>query len=122
METFLSAGAEEKNTADRRLNVRRPWRSKIIFEDEFGRGLVYLYSKDISLGGLYLENPPPLKMGAHLLLSFLLPGKKRPLKVTGQVVRFVEHEMDAKVRTGMGVRFVDVDPETRRHLASFVNP
>lgn len=121
METFLSSGLEAKNKTDRRLNLRRPWRSKIVFADEFGRGLIYLYSKDISLGGVFLENPPPLRMGAQLLLSILLPGKKRPLKITGQVVRFVEHETDAKVRCGMGVRFVDVDPEARRHLVSFVN-
>ncbi|MBI4224267.1 MAG: PilZ domain-containing protein [Deltaproteobacteria bacterium] len=101
--------------------MRRTWRSKIIFEDEFGRGLIYLYSRDISLGGLFLENPPPLKMGAQLLLSILLPGRRRPLKVTGQVVRFVEHEMGARVRCGLGVRFVDMDPEVLKHLSSFVN-
>lgn len=121
METVLSPGARKKNKPDRRLNGRRPWRSKIIFEDEFGHGLIYLYSKDISLGGIFLENPPPLRMGAQLLLSILLPGNKRPLKVTGQVVRFVEHDMAAKVRNGMGIRFIDMDPDTRRRLTSFVN-
>lgn len=107
---------------NRRLSLRRHWRSKIIFEDEFGDGLIYLYSKDISLGGLFLENPPPLKQGAMALLSFVLPGRKRPLKLTGEVVRFVEHAAgdSAKVRAGAGVRFVDIDPESFRQLAQFI--
>lgn len=107
---------------ERRLSLRRKWRSKIVFEDEFGQGLIYLYSQDISLGGLFLEDPPPLKLGANLFLSFILPGRKRPLRVTGQVVRFVEHEMagDKKLRQGAGVRFVDLDPKSFKQLAQFV--
>lgn len=109
-------------TKNRRLNVRRKCRAKIVFENEFGEGLIYLYSKDISLGGLFLEDPPPLQQGGQLLLSFVLPGKKRPLKLTGEIVRFVEHEMNGskKVRTGAGVRFVDIDSETLRQLSQFI--
>lgn len=107
---------------EKRLDTRKDWRSKIVFEDEFGCGLLYLYSKDISLGGLFLEEPPPLKLGAHLLLSFVLPGKKRPIKITGEVVRFIEHEMEGEpaLRKGVGIRFVDVDPESRKQLSSFI--
>lgn len=107
---------------NRRLTLRRRWRGKIIFEDEFGEGLIYLYSKDISLGGLYLENPPPLRLGAQLLLSFALPGNKRPLKLTGELVRFVEHAMNGsgKVRAGAGVRFVDMDSESFKQLSQFI--
>lgn len=108
---------------DKRLDVRKTWRSKIVFEDEFGKGLIYLYSKDVSLGGIYLEDSPPIQLGAHLFLSFVLPGKKRPLRMTGQIVRFVEHPLGSleKVRKGAGVRFVDLDSESRRHLADFIN-
>ncbi|OGQ04543.1 MAG: hypothetical protein A2W61_00595 [Deltaproteobacteria bacterium RIFCSPLOWO2_01_44_7] len=107
---------------DKRLALRRKWRSKIVFEDEFGEGLIYLYSKDISLGGLFLEEPPPLKLGASLFLSFILPGRKRPIKVTGQVVRFVEHEVESNqsLKKGAGVRFLDLDPKTYQLLSEFV--
>lgn len=110
---------ENKN---RRLALRRRWRGKIVFEDEFGESLIYLYSKDISLGGLYLENPPPLQLGAQLLLSFALPGNKRPIKLTGEVVRFVEHPQgnSEKVRRGAGVRFVDLDGESLKQLSQFI--
>lgn len=105
---------------EKRLALRRKWRSKIVFEDEFGEGIIYLYSKDISLGGLFLEEPPPLSLGAQLFLSFMLPGKKRPLKVTGQVVRLVEHEEKGALSKGAGIRFVDLDTKTFQQLAAFL--
>jgi len=107
---------------EKRLSLRRKWRSKVVFEDEFGHGLIYLYSQDISLGGLFLEDSPPLKLGANLFLSFVLPGHKRPLRVTGQVVRFVEHDVEGgkKLKRGAGVRFVDLDPKSFKHLAQFI--
>lgn len=107
---------------EKRLTLRKKWRTKIVFEDEFGEGIIYLYSQDISPGGLYLEDSPPLKLGGHLFLSFVLPGKKRPLRLTGEIVRFVEHDShgDSRLRRGAGVRFVDVDPKTRLQIAEFV--
>lgn len=109
-------------TNEKRLNLRRNWRAKIILEDEFGEGLIYLYSNDISLGGLLLENPPPLKLGSQLFLSFYLPGKKRPIRVTGQVVRFVEHSFNgtAAVEKRAGIRFVDLTPQTLKLLSEFI--
>lgn len=113
----------EWTAREKRLAIRRKWRSKIILEDEFGDGIVYLYSQDISLGGLFLKDPPPLKMGAHLFLSFLLPGRKRPLRLTGQVVRFIEYNEDGvtpAMRKGAGIRFVDIDPKTMKQLTEFI--
>lgn len=108
--------------SEKRLSLRRKWRSKIVLEDEFGAGLIYLYSKDISLGGLALEQVPPIKLGAQLFLSFILPGEKRPIRVTGQVVRFVEHtgEDFSKITSEAGVRFLDLDGPTLKRLSEFI--
>lgn len=103
---------------EKRMTLRRDWRAKIIFQDEFGEELLYLYSKDISLGGLFLEEAPPLALGSLAFLSFALPGKKEPLKVTGEVVRFTNGGHFA----GIGVRFVGLEPEAWRQLSGFVNP
>ncbi|MDO8494017.1 MAG: PilZ domain-containing protein [Deltaproteobacteria bacterium] len=97
---------------EKRLYIRRPWRSKIIFEDEFGGELLYLFSKDISLGGLFLEDPPPLAVGSLAFLSFALPDKKRPLRATGEVIRFAG--------SGIGIRFLDLEPEFLERLSQFI--
>lgn len=108
---------------EKRLWLRRPLKTKVILEDEWGRGILYLYSKDISLGGVFLREPPPLKLGAHLFLSFALPGKKRPLRLTGEVVRFFEGDLKKErglTSPGAGIRFIDVDPATRMQLESYI--
>ncbi|MDO8526362.1 MAG: PilZ domain-containing protein [Deltaproteobacteria bacterium] len=107
---------------EKRLTLRRKWRSKIVFEDEFGQELIYLYSKDISEGGVFLEDVPPLKMGALAFLSFVIPGKKRPLKATGQVVRFVEYgpKGRGKAKRGAGIRFIDMDSASFKQLTDFI--
>lgn len=110
-------------SAEKRIHLRRSWSGKVFFENEFGEDVIYLYAKDISLGGLFLEDPPPFKTGGHLFLNFVLPGNKQPLKVTGEVVRFVTHEIGSTkggCNGGAGIRFVDLDPKTFQHLAAFV--
>ena len=107
---------------EKRIHLRRSWSGKVFFENEFGENVMYLFAKDVSIGGLFLENSPALKSGGQLFLNFSLPGNKRPLRMTGQVARFVEHEIGKKkpVQQGAGIRFIDLDPKTLQQLAAFV--
>lgn len=99
---------------ERRVHPRRPYRTRVVFEDEFGDGLFYVYSQDISLGGLFLASDVPLRVGTLLFLSFPLPPHKRPIRVTAEVVR------RAGVAGGMGVRFVGLSDLARRRLEDFL--
>lgn len=108
--------------AEKRIHLRRPWSGKVFFENEFGESVIYLFSRDISLGGLFLEDPPALKPGGQLFLNFSLPGNSHPVRITGEVVRFISHEIGQKKGTanGAGIRFVDLDPKTFQQIADFV--
>ncbi|MBI4126368.1 MAG: PilZ domain-containing protein [Deltaproteobacteria bacterium] len=88
---------------ERRLYPRRMCRTRVVFEDEFGEGLFYVYSKDVSEGGLSLESSIPVRLGSLLFLSWELPGERRILRATGKVVR--------SVGGGVGIQFVEL-PET----------
>lgn len=105
---------------ERRVFQRKNWRSQIVFDDEFGEGLMYLYSKDISLGGIFLEEVPPIRIGTQLFVSFVLPGKKRAIRLTGQVVRFVETNEKGKILAGAGVRFSDLPENVFKQLGQFL--
>ena len=48
---------------ERRLHPRREYRTRIVFEDEFGDGLFYVNSADISMGGIFLASDVPLRLG-----------------------------------------------------------
>jgi uncharacterized protein (TIGR02266 family) len=101
---------------ERRLHPRRPHRTRIVFEDEFGDGLFYVHSEDVSMGGIYLASDIPLRLGTLLFLSFQLPPHKRFIRVTGEVVR-----RGAGDGGGMGVRFVGLSELASKRLEDFLS-
>ena len=96
------------NIQNRRLHERKALKVKVVFEDEKGEGVFYVYSKDISLGGILLSSSIPVKIGTFLLISFELPIYKRPVRVTGEVVRVGDG--------GVGVRFVGLKKSVFKQL------
>lgn len=99
---------------ERRLHPRKEFRTKVVFEDEFGDGLFYVWSEDFSEGGVFLASNIPVRVGTLLYLSFVLPSHKRPVRVTGEVVRIA----GAK---GMGIRFVGLSDVARKRLEDFLS-
>ena len=55
---------------EKRLYPRKSHRAKVVFEDEFGEGLFYVYSQDVSIGGLFLASDIPVRLGTMMFLSF----------------------------------------------------
>lgn len=104
---------EKGYAGERRLYPRCPYRTRVVFEDELGEGLFYINSSDVSMGGLFLESDMPVRVGTMLFLSFALPGHKRPIRVTGEVVRLGEG--------GMGIRFVGLSELAARRLEEFLS-
>jgi len=101
------------------LHHRKQHMTKVIFEDELGDGLFYVNSTDVSLGGVFLESDIPVKVGTMLLLSFVLPDHKRPVRVTGQVVRMTARAKETS--SGIGVRFLGLSEMAKRRLEEFLN-
>ncbi|HEY7957662.1 MAG TPA: PilZ domain-containing protein [Polyangia bacterium] len=60
------------------------------------------YTRNISLGGVFIEGERSLPFGARVRLRFRVPTQSEPVEVDGQV-RWVEME-DGQVR-GLGIRF-----------------
>lgn len=105
-------------TPERRVHPRRACCTNVVFEDEFGEPLFFILSEDISLGGMFLASEIPLRIGAMLFLAFALPPHKRPIRVTGEVIRRAEE--DGERARGMGVRFVGLSGKARRRIEEFV--
>jgi uncharacterized protein (TIGR02266 family) len=104
---------------ERRVHPRRSLRTRVVFEDEFGDGLFYVYSEDVSLGGIFLASDIPVRLGTLLFLSFVLPGHRRPIRVIGEVVR--RQATAAAPEGGMGIRFVGLSELARRRLEDFLS-
>ena len=104
---------------EKRLQPRKTYRTKIVLEDEFGEGLLYLWSRDVSASGVFLEEAPLLKVGAHLFLSFMLPNVAAPVRMVGRVMRSLSTQAEPK-SGGIGIHFVDLDEESRLAIDNFV--
>jgi uncharacterized protein (TIGR02266 family) len=86
-----------------------------------GKFFHYYYSRDLSLGGIFLETQEPFPIGTEVQLEFPLPEVAERLSVKGKVVRIVERAEDAPgPYPGMGVEFMGMTEEARGMLADFV--
>lgn len=108
---------------EKRIYPRKLINSRVVFEDEFGEGLICLNASDISLGGLFITSDIPIKEGSYVLLSFNLPGSAVTIRATGQVVRIVRaaSERGLGKREGFGVRFVGLSEDAVAAIEDYVS-
>lgn len=108
---------------EKRLFPRKLMKTRVVFEDEFGAGLICLYAEDISLGGLFITSDIPIKVGSYVFLSFCLPDSNVRIRATGQIVRISVGGTgpEPEARQGMGVRFVGLSPEASAAIQDFVS-
>jgi len=111
--------------AENQQNVRSAERFdlevKVDLESEhnFYTGL----TQNISSGGLFIATHHLRKIGDRITLKFTLPGSEKTLDVETEV-RWIR-ENTALMRTadgatGMGVRFINLTPETSAAINAFV--
>jgi len=84
----------------------------------------YFYSRNVSLGGIFLETRQPYRAGTDVELDFFIPsGEKRQRVLTnGKVARVVEYLEAQKENTtpGMGVKFNELPSETMGAISTYV--
>jgi uncharacterized protein (TIGR02266 family) len=108
------SGANPPGAAsDRRESRRIP--VEMWVEESTERELYFQRSANLSTGGIFLENTIPHPKGTVVNLQFTLPGDTAPLKVRGEIVNAA-----ATDELGMGIKFIDVDPETQERITDFV--
>ena len=107
------------SVVEKRLFSRKGFVTDVIFEDEFGDGLFYVKSQDVSMGGVFLASSIPVRVGTMLFLSMALPPHKRPVHFTGEVVRITKP--GSQVVQGMGIRFVGLSDVARQRLEEFLS-
>lgn len=84
-----------------------------------GAGVYTAFTKDLSPHGAFLKSSRPFSAGTRLTLSLYLPGRP-PLSLDAEVRRTIARAPGSHLLPGIGVRFLDVPPETRRALEDFL--
>jgi hypothetical protein len=84
-------------------------------EQSAGDSITYYQAGNISRGGIKLESPLPLQVGAVAMLEFTLPGDERPIRCGGEVRDATDGE-----RPGMHIEFFEISPEDAARIDTFV--
>ncbi|UCG38979.1 MAG: response regulator [bacterium] len=101
----------------RRRHLRAPLAACVRCRDGFHhRTLVTL---NMGEGGMFLETGNPQPRGTVLDMELLLPGLEIPVPLKGEVVYVVSEGKDDRP-AGVGIRFVDLDHDTRSLLTHYM--
>jgi hypothetical protein len=88
-------------------------------------GETYCIARNVSAGGIFLELPDPLPLGASVRVCFLAPDGKGEVVATGEVknhyfINFTQAGASRAV-SGMAVRFTSFENESHHVLADCLN-
>src|SRR5580693_4782946 len=88
-------------------------------------GETYCIARNVSAGGIFLELPDPLPLGASVRVCFLTPEGTGEVVATGEVKNhyFINYTQAGTSRAvaGMAVRFTSFENESHHVLADCLN-
>ena len=100
--------------ADARKDKRTLLSLKIRYKSATLEDFIERYSSDISRGGVFIKAKKPLAVGTLLKFEFILQDQSTLIHGVGRVVwRRDEGEADAQNQSGMGIKFIKMDSESR---------
>lgn len=107
----------------KRAAERRDFKVQVQVQHE--SQLQKFYSKNISSGGIFLQTEDLIPIGNELQLSFSIPGRKQPLKVSAKVVRHHKMQgMDDNFNptniNGIGLSFVNLSSEDQNTIDQYI--
>jgi uncharacterized protein (TIGR02266 family) len=78
------------------------------------------YARNISGGGIFVQTEQPLPLNHGVRLRFTLPGVSHRFDASGIVVWSNPPSSRASLPSGMGIKFLDLDKQSKDLLAEFL--
>jgi Tfp pilus assembly protein PilZ len=95
-----SKAPENRVFEGKRKHTRKPLLTVV---DYATQGKVYRdFIRNISAGGVFIETAVPISIGQELSLTFVLATHRRPIKLTGEVVRIIPQGIGVRFKTAKG--------------------
>lgn len=92
---------------------------KVIIDYLNHRDIEMGYTRDISLGGMFIETNSLTKEGSTVFVDFFLPGVRKKFKLKGRVVRINNNEDDHTFsKPGIGIEFINLDEDNKSYLST----
>jgi type IV pilus assembly protein PilZ len=83
---------------------------------------LFAYITDISATGIFVRTTTPEDPGTQLNLRFQMPDAHEKIEIEGEVIWVNPYRPGApdNLHPGMGIRFVELDDETREQLLELI--
>ncbi len=107
--------------APTRATVRVPFEAEVVMEFERFSGFLAEYSANLSLGGMFLTTRYLKPVGSELRFEVRLKDAAPLVRGRGVVAWTRWQDQGPRRPAGMGVRFVDLDPESRELIYRIVD-
>lgn len=78
------------------------------------------YTKNVSRGGMFIRTTSPIDTGTKMQLELFLPDLNEPILLSVEVVHS-KMDMYDKRNTGVGVKFIDIDPLSKSILKNYLS-
>ncbi len=76
---------------------------------------------DLGNGGIFIRTPNPLELGEEFVLNLLLAEGEPPIGVNCRVIWTNKYGKESRhLRRGMGVKFLDLSPQLRTRVESYI--
>lgn len=98
-----------QKTGDRRILPRAPLATQVLSD----QCMTLAFSRDVSLGGMFIETANPLPVGSPLTVRFNLDHRDRVVTAAAHVAYHVE-------KMGMGILFTSIESQDRDAIQEYV--
>jgi uncharacterized protein (TIGR02266 family) len=100
--------------AETRKDKRAPVSLKVRFKSATVDEFIEQYSRDVSRGGIFIKSGQPMSIGTLLKFQFQLKDESPLIKGVGRVVWIrTEDDATAENPSGMGIKFIKMDNDSR---------
>lgn len=106
-----------------RNNRRRQLRKQVIVLKVRGvdaAGVFFGYAKTIGTGGMFITSVNPRNLGDEFEISFTITEAAISARCKAVVVWRCEYDPKRKREPGMGIRFIDLDDETKAKMTGWI--
>ena len=105
---------------EQRQNLRVPLRVLRV-ETELKGEVFFGYAINLSVTGIFIQTSSPKEVGTQFRVRFSLPRDPKIIECLTEVVWSRHYTGKTGVSPGMGLRFIDLNPECQEAIAKFIS-
>ncbi len=105
---------------NKRIKERIPLREEVKLFVKDMENFLTEYADNISQGGMFIKSSNPLPIGTQFDLELSIGSEDQKIKAIGEVVWTKEFSSESDRPSGMGVRFIKIQAESKKMIRDLI--